>query len=80
MRFTNEEAASLCVLVGYSWFEILDRHTKGRGWTNAQATVDVKLYKEKKDEDSIECEPLATQEAKDRIAKRLKKIGVKTKG
>lgn len=77
MRFNNEEAASLCVLVGFTWFEILDRQSKGRGWTNAAASIEVRLLHERKDEDSIECAPRATPQSKKRIEKRLKKIGVK---
>ena len=78
IRVNYEKAASLCVLLDYSWFEIRETESKGRGWrSGAGTTIEVEFYKEKeegKDDDLLECKNVATEEQKKKMEKALKKM------
>ena len=75
IRMGNEKAASLCVIVGYKWFEVRDMQAQGRGFARtAAATMEVKFYKEDEKEDLNNCEMLATEEQKAKMKKSLAKI------
>ena len=78
IRMNYIKAGSLCVILGYSWFEIKDTQSKGRSFGSAAAaTMEVKFYSEKveeKAEDLYNCEELATEEQKVKMEKALKKM------
>jgi len=77
LRQTYEKAGSLCVVLGYSWFEIRDSQSKGRTWgSGAATTLEVKLYKEKSadQEDLLDCAALASEEEKERMRRKLREL------
>jgi hypothetical protein len=77
IRVGNQKAASLCVILGYKWFEVRDTQAQGRGFARtAAATMEVKFYKEEEEEeeDLNNCEMLATEEQKVKMKKALEKI------
>ena len=78
LRLSYEKAGSLCSVLGYSWFEIRETESKGRGWrSGAGATIEVKFFHEKvgeNAEDFLNCEDLATKEQKAKMQKALKKM------
>lgn len=74
LRQLNVKAGSLCVLLGYQWFEIKDQTSHGRGFVKTAAgTYEVKFHYEQEDEDMIECEALASEEEKQKMKKTLEK-------
>lgn len=75
LRMTYEKAASLCLLLDYSWFEIRNSQSKGRTWGSAAAaTMEIKLYKEQEKEDLNDCQALASEEQKQVMRKALQKL------
>ncbi len=78
LRMNYVKAGSLCVILGYSWFEIKETQSKGRSWgSGAAATIELKFYHEKKsekEEDLNNCKELATEEQKVKMEKALKKM------
>jgi hypothetical protein len=75
VRMNYEKAASLCLLLDYSWFEIRDTQSKGRSWGSAAAsTMEVKFYREPEVEDLNDCEALASEEQKEVMRKALQKL------
>lgn len=74
VRMSHEKAASLCVILGYAWFEVRDTQSQGRGFAqNASATLEVKFYETEEKEDLNNCEALASEEQKEKMAEVLKK-------
>jgi hypothetical protein len=77
LRQSYAKAGSLCVILGYSWFEILESESKGRTWgSGAASTLEVKLYKEKPagGDDLLDCASLADEEQKEKMRKALEKL------
>lgn len=75
LRKLHDKSASLCVLTGYQWFEIVNDQSHGRGlWKTAAGTFELKFYHEQENEDMYDCEALATEEEKVKIKNALEKI------
>ena len=75
VRMAYEKAASLCLLLDYSWFEVRDSQSKGRTWGGAaSATMEVKFYREQEEDDLNDCQALASEEQKQVMRKALQKI------
>jgi len=75
VRMTHEKAASLCQLLGYSWYEVRDTQSQGRAYVqNASATLEVKFYKDEEKEDLNNCEALASEEQKVKMKEALDKM------
>ena len=77
LRMVYEKAGSLCVILGYSWFEIKDNQSKGRSFgSGAASTLDVKFYNEKPDDEIevFECESLASEKQKQKMTLALERM------
>lgn len=75
LRTANEKAGSLCVVLGYRWFETRSVDSQGRAWgQTASATMEVKFYKDEVKEDLNECEALATKAQKRQMERALKRL------
>jgi|GEM_PF-6115015 hypothetical protein len=75
VRLAYEKAASLCLLLDYSWFEVRNSETKGRTWgSGAAATFEIKLYREQENEDLNDCQALASEQQKEVMRRALQKI------
>ena len=75
VRMSYEKAASLCLLLDYSWFEVRNTQSKGRTWGGgAASTMEVKFYHEPEKEDLNDCEALASEEQKEVMRKALRKV------
>ena len=69
LRQLNVKAASLCAVVGFQWFEVQEQTSHGRGFfRTAAGTVEVKLFHEEEKEDLNDCELLATDDEKRKMA------------
>lgn len=83
LRMNYVKAGSLCVILGYSWFEIKDTQSKGRSFGSAAAaTMEVKFYREKakdkEEEELYNCAELATEEQKEKMEKALTRMKKKS--
>ncbi len=77
LRRLNHMVASLCVIAGYEWYEVLDRSSHGRGFVKTAAgTVEVKFHHEQGNDDMNNCKSLATEKEKTKMTKSLKKAGI----
>ena len=77
LRMNYEKAGSLCVILGYSWFEVKDTQSKGRSFgSGAASTFDVQFYKEKPDDgtETFECQSLASEKQKQKMKMALEKL------
>ena len=75
LRTANEKAGSLCVVLGYSWFETRSADSQGRAWgQTASATIEVKFYQDEVKEDLNECEALATERQKKKMELALRRL------
>lgn len=75
LRMSYEKAASLCLLLDYSWFEVRNSQSKGRTWGGgAAATMEVKFYHERENEDLNDCQALASAEQTEVMRKALQKV------
>ncbi len=75
VRMNYEKAASLCLLLDYSWFEVRDTQSKGRSWgSGAASTMEVKFYREPEVEDLNDCEALASEKQKQKMGKALQRL------
>ena len=75
LRKLHVKVASLCLVTGYSWFEIKDQKSHGRGlFKTAAGTFEVKFFNaEDEGEDLLSCEALATEEEKKKMKTALAK-------
>lgn len=75
LRKLNVKAASLCIVAGYSWFEVKDQKSHGRGlFKTAAGTFQVKFFNsEDEGEDLLSCEALATDQEKKKMKAALAK-------
>lgn len=77
LRLSYEKAASLCVILDYSWFEIKQMESKGRTWgSGAASTLEVKFHHEQNMEDEndyLDCRQMATEEQKQKMRKALQR-------
>ena len=82
IRKNYEKAGSLCVILGYDWFEIKETQSKGRGFGSAAAaTMEVKFYKGDpaqakgvEEDELFDCQELASEEQKEKMQKALRKM------
>lgn len=75
IRMVYAKAATLCLLLDYSWFEVRSSESKGRSWgSGAAATIEVKLYRERENDDLNDCKALASEDQKEVMRKALQRI------
>ena len=74
LRQLNIKSASLCVVAGYQWFEVVDQTSHGRGFVKTAAgTYQVKFHNEQQHDEMLSCEALATDEEKRKMQRILAK-------
>ena len=74
LRQLNVKSASLCVVTGYQWFEVVDQTSHGRGFVKTAAgTYQVKFHNEQQHDEMLSCEALATDKEKSKMQRALEK-------
>ncbi len=75
LRKLHDKSASLCVIAGFKWFEIVTDQSHGRGlFKTAAGTFELKFYHEQENEDLYNCEALATDEEKRKMKSAYEKV------